>query len=278
MLNTQEIRDLENRLRRYKNKKYINLSISVFVAVVIISISAYISFFYKPDKSKKDFNTTIDKKTLPKKQIIKESNMDIHKIDKKNNTSKSSIANIEKNSTKLSIRKSHALKASKKSNYEDVLALNTDFINNIFTKTDTKEIAKKDTRNNNMNLLKKSIIKNSVTEYTGIKKQKILISSKKIDRIKYLKDRYKATRKAKYAILLSKEFYKKHNYKLSLKWAIIANDIDSTKEESWLMFAKNKVKLGQKQEAIKALRIYLRSCNSAKVENLLSDIKNGAMK
>jgi len=105
-----------------------------------------------------------------------------------------------------------------------------------------------------------------------------LISSKKLNRIDYYKEKYFDSGKIIYANLIAQIFYDKAKYKESLKWAIIANDIDSSNEESWILFAKDKVKIGQKQDAINALEAYLKFNKSKKLSLLLSNIKNGVIK
>jgi hypothetical protein len=126
----------------------------------------------------------------------------------------------------------------------------------------------------------KSKMKNALTKKNTPKpkKPKIIISSKKIDKIKYLKERYNESGKAIYAIMISKEYYRKKMYKESLVWAATANGIDSSNEDSWIMFAKNKVKLNQKNDAINALKAYLKVNSSKKIKILLTNITNGVFR
>ena len=319
MLNTQEIRDLERRLKKYRGKKYINFFVSLIVIIAVVSISVYVSFFYKTGSIGKSASVAVDKNILvkekslekktkkqaavelnnsiepAKKKIKKEVKVSVVSDKNKSNTNNPTLTveKTEQNSSKQIVQKEQTSdNKTDKSSYGNVLVLNTNFMNKIFAKM--KQEKKSSFKDENINTIDKKqeavqkntsnneVEKNETTTKKVVKpkiqKPKILISSTKIDKIKYLKDRYQATGKVLYAILLSKEFYKKHNYKLSLKWAMMANDIDSTNEDSWLLFAKNKIKLGYKEEAIKALNVYLKNYNSPKIRRLLYDIKNGAMK
>ena len=55
----------------------------------------------------------------------------------------------------------------------------------------------------------------------------------------------------------------------------IANNIDTENEKSWILFAKSKVKLGQKNDAILALKTYLKSNKSQSIQSLLNQIMVG---
>ncbi len=308
MLNAQEIRSLEDRWKKYKSKQYFRYFIFIIFLLIIIVITV---FLFK----RNDMNTLLgyfnqDKQVSIKnnkitKKIVK--NLMANKIlsnEEKNDKSSISMATKEKNKTKLTKRRLNKTnivaqkknitnkniskiintknkKRVKEKNTYELITLNTNFLNNIYAK---------DLNNTNgikiNEHLKNNVIKNIPKDKKVVKilknrvqiKQKIFITSKKIDRIIYLKDRYYSSGKALYAILLSKEYYDRHKYKKSLKWAITSNNINSSNEDSWILFAKNKVKLGKKTDAIKALEAYLKSYSSKRVKILLSNIKKGVLK
>ena len=64
------------------------------------------------------------------------------------------------------------------------------------------------------------------------------------------------------------------DYKNSEKWALIANELDSNNEESWIIFAKSKYNLKQKDDAISVLKIYNDKANSANIEDLMRQIED----
>ena len=77
------------------------------------------------------------------------------------------------------------------------------------------------------------------------------------------------------ALFLAKSYYKKGNYQKAKQWAFETNQLDSTLEESFLIFVKSKMKLGQKNEVIAMLNQYLKHNNSKDARVLLEQIKNG---
>lgn len=76
------------------------------------------------------------------------------------------------------------------------------------------------------------------------------------------------------ALFLAKTYYKKGNYKKAEEWAFETNQLDPTLEESFLIFVKSKMKLGQKNEVISILNQYLNHKNSQDARILLEQIKN----
>ena len=77
------------------------------------------------------------------------------------------------------------------------------------------------------------------------------------------------------ALFLAKSYYKKGNYKKAEHWAFETNQLDPTLEESFLIFVKSKMKLGQKNEVVSILNQYLKHKNSKDARVLLEQIKNG---
>jgi len=76
------------------------------------------------------------------------------------------------------------------------------------------------------------------------------------------------------ALFLAKSYYKRGDYNKAEQWAFEANQIDDTLEESFLIFVKSKLKLGQKNEATSILNQYLKHVNSKDARDLLEKIKN----
>jgi tetratricopeptide (TPR) repeat protein len=103
--------------------------------------------------------------------------------------------------------------------------------------------------------------------------KKIMITSQNGDSLSFIKKKFYATNNASFSIRLAKLFYNSKKYKKALKWSLITNEINSNSEESWLMFAKIKAKMGKKQDAINALNQYLKHSNSPKAVKLLKKIK-----
>ncbi|RUM67614.1 MAG: hypothetical protein DSZ06_00800 [Sulfurospirillum sp.] len=105
------------------------------------------------------------------------------------------------------------------------------------------------------------------------KTKKILITSNIIKPLDVIKKRFYKTHDILYALQVATKYFQKKDYKKALKWALIANEIDSTNDNSWILFAKSKVKLGQKDDAISALKAYLKEHHSINVKKVLDDIR-----
>ena len=82
------------------------------------------------------------------------------------------------------------------------------------------------------------------------------------------------------ALFLAKGYYKRKAYHKAAYWALETNKINSDIEESWLIFARSKIKLGKKEEAIHILKSYIKASNSPKARALLKrlDEKKGELK
>ena len=125
---------------------------------------------------------------------------------------------------------------------------------------------------------KKIVISSKDTKSEVKKSSNIIITSKPIgsknSSIQKIKKRFYKSHSFPLAIKIAQQFLSKKSYKRSLKWALIANEIDTKSEKSWILFAKSKVALGQKKDAINALSEYLKNHKSSNVKTLLDDIKN----
>jgi len=75
------------------------------------------------------------------------------------------------------------------------------------------------------------------------------------------------------SLFLAKSYFRKGNYKKSEYWALQTNKVSSNIEESWIIFAKSKVKLGRKNEAIQILNNYVKRSKSRSARNLLYKLK-----
>ncbi len=75
------------------------------------------------------------------------------------------------------------------------------------------------------------------------------------------------------SIFLANIYYNKKSYSKAAYWALQTNKIDGSIEESWLIFADSKYKIGQKNEAIRVLSEYVNKSNSIKAKKLLIKLK-----
>lgn len=85
---------------------------------------------------------------------------------------------------------------------------------------------------------------------------KVLISNKRAD-IKELEKNFYSHPTYSKAILLAQRYFDEKDYKRSLHWALKANEINKEDERSWIIFAKNLVKLNKKDKAARVLKTYI---------------------
>jgi tetratricopeptide (TPR) repeat protein len=111
------------------------------------------------------------------------------------------------------------------------------------------------------------------TSLDSRKIKKINMTTSSINYIETIKQKFIKTKKPREALLLAKAYYAKKEYSKSEEWALRANKLNSQLDESWLMFAKSKVKLGKRDEALKILVSYYRKTHSSTAKALIEKIK-----
>jgi len=308
MISSKEIVDLEKKYSKLTLKKRVKLSIYIFFIFLIVFFVIYYFFYINTIKIQKKItdadkvqtiNTLISKtdtnKTF-KKNIVKP------KITKKiyNNNNKTKGIEADTKSklptkqepTKQEPTKQEPTKQEPTKQKESKNRNNTSFCFKLVpneknssnqapskrlifgfalnqkNKTETAKVKPKTVKNRN---------KDGTITSSNSSKPKIDIEMRDIDSIQYLKDKFKKTNDIAFALMLCENYYSQKDYKNSLKWSIIANDIDSDSERSWIWFAKSKYRLNQKDDAIKALKSFLKRDDSAYIKSLLRQIINGEM-
>ena len=117
-----------------------------------------------------------------------------------------------------------------------------------------------------------SKVKAHPRDTTRLKKIDIHSSSKNY--IETMEKKFLKNKQPREALLLAEAFYRKGIYKKSEEWALRANKIDSNLDESWIIFAQSKAKMGKREEAIKILLAYYNKSKSAKVKRAIENIKS----
>ncbi len=314
MLSSREIAELEKKYSKYIAKKIIKISIYISIILLILAILAYFFIFEKTTKQnlpdKTETNTTIIKKNNADTNIkkidsnnstkTKEKNLqtvasDVNNTEEKNSTSKNTTIdnikdannteNIEKN---LDINSTQSAKEIflQDNKEEENLKFNirpssTLYTNHDNTKTLTFRFKLKKTKHRKNSQIAPAPLQNA--NDNGIimegenKKAKIDIEISDIDSVQYLKDKLQKTHDISFALMLCRNYYSKKDFKNSLKWSIIANDMDSQNAKSWIWFAKSKYRLNKREDAIKALRAFLKTNDSEEVRSLLRNIVHGEL-
>ena len=90
--------------------------------------------------------------------------------------------------------------------------------------------------------------------------------------------RFETNKNPALSLFLARRYYDLGQYDRSYEYALKTNEIDSTVEESWLIFARSLVKLGRKEEALKTLVTYVKHSSSARAKTLFDEIQEGTFK
>ncbi len=100
-------------------------------------------------------------------------------------------------------------------------------------------------------------------------------NNKIFDTLSIVEDRYNKNNNYRDALYLADGYYEKGDYAISQKWALLSNSLNSNSEDSWLLFAKSKAKLGDYKVAEDILEAYLKENSSKKAEELLKKMQLG---
>jgi len=79
------------------------------------------------------------------------------------------------------------------------------------------------------------------------------------------------------SLFLAEAYYDNAEYREAEKWALVTNNLNNEVEESWLIFVKSKVKMGETEEAMEVLNVYIKKTNSEAAKSLLKDIKQNKL-
>jgi len=271
-----EIRRLEHQWSKYRTRKIISVMIYTS-SLYAVAISGYYIFL----------NLDSIHNFFSKKVIPKESNISIvESRDKNISIEESNISRIESEDKNISIEES-----SEKENITDEIAFlkpiipiidmekerasTKKYVVHKAKKHSNRVKAKPSTYLTSAELSKSKRSNHEERDTTKLKSINMHSSSKNY--IETMKKKFLKNRTPREALLLAKVFYREKNYKESEKWALEANKLDSNLDESWIIFAKTKVKMGKKREAVKILAMYYKKSKSHKVLAMIEKIKTGKL-
>lgn len=288
MLSHSEINELEKKLSKYRLKRTLLYSGSILIGVFIVTTFSLLFFFYRSD--------------VPTHQEVQVPHESIQEKENNGSSVSAPVLAVENNMTQTENTIPDVHEKSK----EEILLLRLpDTLNKTSTSDkksytpppedfDTPPAKKKAENELDLPVLKRNGSSQEQTFYRNKEEQidatllpppppleeskpkgVIKIESQEINSISYLKEKFDTTHNIVFALMLAEEYYLSKNYLESNKWALIANNIDADNEKSWIWFAKSKVKLGQKEDAILALKTYLKNTKSQAAQSLLNQITLG---
>jgi hypothetical protein len=295
MLEPQEIQRLEKLYESYSKKhnglfsKFFNtknskiLIIEFFLIIVLLVALIVLSIEKTPNEAKIAEQIPAQNATITKT---------VAKISEKNETNISVLSELKQ---KSEVAKTKFEEDKKQDELADKIAKKLEEVVKV---TEANDTSKNDTKKqrSSQGWLKLNIPdEEPLTEQNGIngisvpqdevidmeakparKRVNIQISSASNEEV-MLKDQFLKTDNPTIALELAKLNFKKNNFKEAIKWSLAANDIDNSLEESWIIFAKSKYKLKQKDDAIKALNEYNKNLNKASINTLISKMRDGTL-
>ena len=280
MLETYEILELERRWRAYdKKRKEFKFSdkknyIYAISAVLAISVSVSSLTFYllKDSLISNNNSTTIsnDARKSNKDTIKHSENVEPEqKIDPSNNTLLNSDNFGGTENTPNTQNNSIA--------NEDISDnINTEIqqISNVQKNIGGRQVAVKTPTEEVINFdSEKPVVVKGTNGSQNLNKFQIQSSGSDVS-VDELTAKFEKSNSSDIAVLIARRYYDIKDYKNSEKWALIANELDSNNEESWIIFAKSKYNLKQKDDAISVLKIYNDKANSANIEDLMRQIED----
>ena len=295
MLETYEILELERRWRAYdKKRKEFKFSdkknyIYAISAVLAISVSISSLTFYLLKDSLLNSNissTTIsnDIKESNKNDIKHSENIEPEqKIDPSNNTLLNSdnfggtenISNTQNNSIANEDTLDNANTEIQQHGWVNLTDMPQDSQPvNMHKNIGGKQVAVKIPTEEIINFdSEKPMVAKNMGGLQNLNKFQIQSSDSEIS-VDELTAKFDKSNSSDIAVLIARRYYDIKDYKNSEKWALIANELDSNNEESWIIFAKSKYNLKQKDDAISVLKIYNDKANSSSVEDLMRQIED----
>ncbi len=257
------IPELEQRLKRYQYKKFIPYTLSLVGIVILIIVVVVISNHHS------DTSKPIQKHISQIKKIIATtvSTKKLKKIKNQNTIIKQTIAkNIQTLKPQLKF-------------------MNTigDSIIPSYKNSDTKQqkhvhhqIIKHITKKSNKTIYKHQLKKNRIITHQP---SGIIITTKPIGQnMKDIIKRFKQSNSPILGLFLAKKYYQMKRYNLSYNYSLATNQLSPNNDESWIIFIKSLVKLGQKKMAIRTLKSYISHSKSKDAQALLNNIESGRFK
>jgi hypothetical protein len=262
-----KIEELENRWFDYKVKKIILPALKVSALYVVVAGSYYaysikdnVPFSLLPSNGmtnvlgvSMDANNSIVEKVLPLEKITKKAKV----VEKIELVPIIPVIDMEKEERISDVKRARPVKRVKSAKVRNTVKAKK---NEYLTARELTVI--------NKNYKKEKVV-------IPKKTKKMNFTSTSTNYIEMMKNKFSKSKTPRDALLLAKTYYKNANYLESEKWALSANKLDNSLEDSWLFFAKSKVKLGKKKEALKILVSYYKKSNSIKAKRLIGQIQTG---
>ena len=282
-----DVKDLEQRWIRYKIKKYTPYAIGGAGVIVLALIAMFVSFPTKEETTTKDKKTIQQTQPKQQQQVLQQPK---------------TPQPIQQKQPPVIVQQPYQVPTPQQTSEQNILKPSMEFLHKLEKTTvypqyipqepkRTYSKPKPKPKKAHKPYKKRVTTKPKKQHFADIqpatievqapleekRERKITIKTTKTSQkeLQEITQRFKKTNNPVLSLFLAREYYKRGNYRQSYNYALITNQIDSTIEDSWIIFAKSLVKLKQKNKAIKILQTYIRSSHSKKAQILLDNILTG---
>ena len=122
--------------------------------------------------------------------------------------------------------------------------------------------------------VKAPVIKKETEEEKPRKKMHLnIIQTSSVSAYDDVKERFRSMPNTDDSLFLARAYYSRGNYNKAIYWAVETNKLDANIDESWMIFAKSKVKTGHKNEARRILNTYIKKSGSMTAKAYLKKIQ-----
>lgn len=272
------IHELERRWLRYKIKSYVPLVLSILASVSIIALF----FIYIPLSDQKGIipNVPVENKinTVSKSQA--ENIVQQKPIDELNQAPiELNIADNTQEQMRIETKEEKSVLVLKPSlHFMDNIADGLPAF--IEEEMPLQEPITSSVQNNNtLTVLDEEEDSDSTESSEDVNENRLNITSNKSDSdLKDVIRRFKKNKNPALSLFIAKRYYAAGEYQKSYNYALMTNEIDKNIEESWIIFSKSLVKLGQHELAMNTLKSYLKTNKSTAADVLLRKIESGTFK
>ena len=271
------IHELERQWLRYKIKTYIPLVLSIFATVSIIAL-----FFIYVPSSDTDSTTNapvevtkaelvkVQAQTFTEQKPTPDPVVEPIELNIADNTREEIVAEPKEEKSVLVLKPSlHFM-----DNIEDGL---TAYIEEDMPMQEPATSSMQD--NNALTVLNEPENPHSTSLTEEADENRLNITSNQSDSdLKDVIRRFKKNKNPALSLFIAKRYYAAGEYQKSYNYALMTNEIDKNIEESWIIFSKSLVKLGQHELAMNTLKSCLKTTKSTAADVLLRKIESGTFK
>lgn len=263
------VHDLERRWLKYKIKTFTPYIITSFIIVIgLISTLVYYPF-------SSSSNTTVVEEVIIASSPIESNNVEVNSFEP---TAKTQVNTLE-------IDVPQNTKYNKESNTL-ILKPSLHFMDNIEEGIDPylSDVSEEPLYNERKPSYTNNASEVSTTTPVNVqkpskkKKGLTIVSQKNESDLKDVIRRFKNNKNPALSLFVAKRYYELKQYQKSYNYALMTNEINKEIDESWIIFSKSLVKLGQHELAIVTLKSYLKVNKSSQAEILLRKIEAGSFR